>query len=194
VHPLLAHLFVLDTYTGWHSCNVLKTTRISGTTSSFVIDHWSHLFSPVSYLVLLEATLRSWHHPRRSDVGSSDTGEPCFLWRAARIDPAGWDARRDTWNMARRYEVGGLTLYSRDQLSKPKKNQNSKLILFSDARVSRRNILFARDILIHINHVMRFILWPFYLFEIPAQHSKSPLSVRNPRSASSDSSADCVTK
>jgi hypothetical protein len=45
--------------------------------------------------LVLEVTLRSWHQARRSDVGSSEAGEPCFMWRAAHIKPTGQDARRD---------------------------------------------------------------------------------------------------
>jgi hypothetical protein len=80
-------------------------------------------------------------------------------------------------------------IWNLSQLSKRNIFQNSKLILFSDARVSRRNILFSRYIPIHINHVVRLMLRSSYSFEIPAQHSKSPLSVQHTCSASSDSTA-----
>jgi hypothetical protein len=89
-----------------------------------------------------EVTIRSWYQARRSDVGASEAGEA---------------ASRDPTHKVRRCEVGGLTLYSRDQLSKRNIFQISKLVLFSDAQVSRRNILFARDIPIHINHVINFM-------------------------------------
>jgi hypothetical protein len=86
----------------------------------------------------------------------------------------GETASRDPTHKARQCEVGGLALYSRDHLSKRNIFQIFKLILFSDTRVSRQNILFARDIWIHINHVMRFILRPYYLFKIPAQRLPIP--------------------
>jgi hypothetical protein len=52
---------------------------------------------------VLEVTLRSWYQARRSDAGSSEAGKT---------------TSRDPTHKARWCEVGGLTLYSRDQLSK----------------------------------------------------------------------------
>jgi hypothetical protein len=75
-------------------------------------------------------------------------------------DP-GETASRDPTHKARRCEVGGLTLYSLNQLSKRNIFQNSKLILFSDARCD--------------------------LFCSRATCSKSPLSIRNPRAQRSKS-------
>jgi hypothetical protein len=85
----------------------------------------------------------------------------------------GSPASLDPTHKARRCEVGGLTLYSSDQLSKRNIFQISKLILFSDARVSRRNILCRVRHAIYFAAVL-LVRNPRSAFEIPAQRLSIP--------------------